>query len=243
MGADPGKKNTEKEDNRSENIHKGHRSRLRKRYLTTGLAGFDDHQILEMLLFYAYPMKDMNEKAHKLIEQFGDLQNMMSSDAAALMRAGLNESAVVLLKLIPDICSNCFQQTMKRERYDSPEKLKALFEGYFNTRRKEEFVAACFYNDLTLAGMKPISEGSPSDAPADLHMIISFAVSCGSTLVVLSHNHPDTAAKPSQSDLAVTMAIKNCLSSMGLTLMDHIIIGIGDGDAVSLRENAAFQIF
>ncbi|MBQ4312554.1 MAG: hypothetical protein II773_13285, partial [Oscillospiraceae bacterium] len=212
MGADSGKKNTGKEDNKSGNIHQGHRSRLRKRYLATGLSGFDDHQILEMLLFYAYPMKDMNEKAHKLIEQFGDLQNMMSADAGTLMKAGLNENAAVLLKMIPDICSKCFEQTMKRERYDSPEKLKALFSGYFNSAKKEEFVAACFYNDLTLAGMKQVSEGTPSDAPTALHMIISFAVSCGSTLVVLSHNHPGISAKPSQSDLAVTMGIKNFLA-------------------------------
>lgn len=241
MGADSGNKNTGKEDNKSSNIHQGHRSRLRKRYLATGLTGFDEHQILELLLFYAYPRVDMNEKAHELIKQFGDLQNMMSSDAGTLMKAGLNENAAVLLKLIPDICSNCLEQTMKRERYDSPEKLKALFAGYFNSRKKEEFVAACFYNDLTLAGMKQVSEGSPSETPANLHMIISFAVGCGSTLVVLSHNHPGTSANPSESDLAVTLGIKNRLAAMELTLMDHIIIG--DEDAVSLRENAAFQIF
>ena len=41
-------------------MHEGHRERLRKRFLLEGLETFEDHQVLELLLFYAIPRKDTN---------------------------------------------------------------------------------------------------------------------------------------------------------------------------------------
>ena len=55
-------------------LHEGHRARLRARFEETGLAGFQPHEILEMLLFYAIPRRDTNELAHRLMDTFGSLQ-------------------------------------------------------------------------------------------------------------------------------------------------------------------------
>jgi len=54
-------------------IHQGHRERLRVRFLEEGLDGFEDHQVLELLLFYAIPRTDTNPIAHRLINRFGTL--------------------------------------------------------------------------------------------------------------------------------------------------------------------------
>ena len=36
-------------------VHEGHRARIKKRFLEEGLDAFDEHQVLELLLFYAIP--------------------------------------------------------------------------------------------------------------------------------------------------------------------------------------------
>ena len=58
------------------NLHHGHRERLRKRFMQYGGADFSDHELLEMLLFYAIPRKNTNELAHFLINEFGSLRGV-----------------------------------------------------------------------------------------------------------------------------------------------------------------------
>ena len=55
-------------------LHDGHRQRCKQRFLRAGAEGFDDHQLLELLLFYAIPRCDTNETAHRLLKRFGSLQ-------------------------------------------------------------------------------------------------------------------------------------------------------------------------
>ena len=50
------------------NEHSGHRRRMRERFLSHGLDNFDDHNVLELLLFYALPRQDTNRLAHRLME-------------------------------------------------------------------------------------------------------------------------------------------------------------------------------
>ena len=58
-------------------IHAGHRERVRQRYLETGLKGFDDVNVLELLLFYAMPRQDTNPIAHALLDRFGSLHGVL----------------------------------------------------------------------------------------------------------------------------------------------------------------------
>ena len=54
-----------------EKLHAGHRARLRKRFFEEGLDAFEDHQVIELLLFYAIPRRDTNEIAHLLLRRYG----------------------------------------------------------------------------------------------------------------------------------------------------------------------------
>ena len=59
-----------------ENIHQGHREKMRQRFLKSGLEGFADHEALELLLYYAIPRRDTNELAHRLLKQFDMMQQL-----------------------------------------------------------------------------------------------------------------------------------------------------------------------
>lgn len=81
-------------------VHDGHRDRKRQQFLTSGPDPFADHELLEVLLYYAVPRKDTNPIAHELINRFGSLQAVFAAPAAELERVpGLGRNAAVLLIL------------------------------------------------------------------------------------------------------------------------------------------------
>ena len=65
-------------------IHEGHRARMRTKLMESGERVFADHELLEVLLYYAIPRRDTNELAHRLLEQFGSLQGVLSASAQEL---------------------------------------------------------------------------------------------------------------------------------------------------------------
>jgi DNA repair protein RadC len=85
-----------------ENLHAGHRDRLRKRFIEEGLDAFEDHQALELLLFFALPRRDTNELAHGLLRRYGSLSAVLDADPVDLARTeGIGETAASLLSLVP----------------------------------------------------------------------------------------------------------------------------------------------
>ena len=78
-------------------LHDGHRQRSKRRYLALGAEGLEDHQLLELLLFYAVPRQDTNETAHRLIQRFGSLQGVLHAAPEELTSVeGVGENAAVM---------------------------------------------------------------------------------------------------------------------------------------------------
>ena len=90
------------------NPHVGHRERLRKRYLASGLDSFADHEVLELLLFQFLPYRDTNEIAHALIDKFGSLPNVLDATAEQLMTVkGISNVTAVNLSLLKQVFFRC----------------------------------------------------------------------------------------------------------------------------------------
>lgn len=90
--------------NKQKPLHAGHRSRMRRRFLTNGLDGFSDHEVLELLLFYAVPRQDVNPMAHLLLDQFGSLPGVLSASEEELCTVrGVGPKIARFLTLIPDV--------------------------------------------------------------------------------------------------------------------------------------------
>lgn len=94
----------ERKPKRSSQLHAGHRSRVRRRFLASGLDSFQDHEVLEFLLFYAVPRRDVNEMAHILIDRFGSLQGVLDAPAEELCAIpGMGPKTANFLNLIPEV--------------------------------------------------------------------------------------------------------------------------------------------
>ncbi|MCG8614800.1 MAG: hypothetical protein MI802_01180, partial [Desulfobacterales bacterium] len=64
----------------------GHRKRLRERFLASGLSGFQDYEVLELLLSLNTPRKDTKQAAKDLIDIFGSLHRVLEASTRDLCR-------------------------------------------------------------------------------------------------------------------------------------------------------------
>ena len=67
-------------------IHSGHRQRLRARAMYSQLNCMPPHEVLEFLLTYVIPVRDVNVPAHLLINHFGSLGNVVHADPKELIK-------------------------------------------------------------------------------------------------------------------------------------------------------------
>jgi hypothetical protein len=93
----------------------GHRERLKARFIAGDEGAYTDEALLELLLTYAIPQKDVQPLAKKLIATFGSLSDVLSADITTLCKQeGIKEHSAVLLKLIDWIRKHEYQEDGKQ---------------------------------------------------------------------------------------------------------------------------------
>lgn len=224
------------------NVHEGHRIRMRKRFRETGFNGFEEHQIIELLLFYTCPRRDTNGLAHELINKFGSISGVMDASYEELTAVkGVSEATATLFKIIPKFLPVYYNSRSCGRVYDDSDKLKELFEPYFVGLTHEEFRLACFDNNLRLVSNILIDTGSPSGAPVNMRKLTEEVFRAKSVNIAIAHNHPKGVPVPSESDICATRTISTTMRSLGVKLLDHIIVG--ELSSASMRDCAVMNIF
>ncbi len=94
------------------NVHENHRFRLKKRAISHGIASLEDHEILESILFFPIKRSNTNELSHHLINKFGSLENVLSTDTADLEKFGLSTTTAVWLSNFSEICRICTKEQL-----------------------------------------------------------------------------------------------------------------------------------
>lgn len=209
-----------------ENLHQGHRQRVRARYIKEGLDAFQDHQVLEMLLFYSIPRKDTNELAHKMLQEYGSLVNLFEAHPLDIVkRCGVNEITAVLLSLIPSL-SRRYNQRKWGEKPDLSDSSRA---GKYATSLFIGKTYECFYvicldaqNRVNCADL--VHEGTINETPVYPRIIVEKALLHKANSIILAHNHPGGSLRPSSADIEVTHKIKDALNHIKINVVDHIIV-------------------
>ena len=220
-------------------IHDGHREKMRRRFLETGLAGFADHEALEFLLFYAIPRRDTNALAHQLLERFGALEMVLSAPVEDLQKVeGMGESAALLLRLVPMLTERSRRKEDAPVILNSTEKAGNYMLCRFDGKKNELVYELCLDRKGKLLASKLLTKGDVNGAELNIRKLVGNALLTNASAVILSHNHPSGVALPSGEDFATTDRVRTALESVGVQLVDHIIVA--DGDFVSMRDSGYF---
>ena len=221
----------------TESIHKGHRERLKQRFLEEGLDNFTEIQVLELLLFYAIPRSDTNPIAHSLLDHFGSLSQVLEADVEELKKVpGVKDHAATLLALVIDLCRyyqvNCAQQTEILTTLDACGKY--LVPRFFGRTRETVFLL-CLDAKCKVLCCKEIGEGSVNTASISVRKVVETALAANATTVILAHNHPSGIAVPSNEDIQTTQRIAAALRTVEIHLADHIVVA--EEDYVSMVQS------
>ncbi len=218
-------------------IHDGHRERLKKQFREGGLDHFTDYQILELLLFYIIPRRDTNPIAHRLIDRFGSLSQVLEAPTEELEKVeGIGPNAALLLSLITEVArvymvNRAEKQTMLNSIEECGQYLKSFFIG----RRVEMVYLLCLDAKCKVLSCREVGEGGVNSANVPIRKIVELALSQNASSVVLAHNHPSGLALPSEEDISTTRRVAAALSTVDIPLVDHIIVA--DDDFVSLVQS------
>ncbi|HZJ82865.1 MAG TPA: DNA repair protein RadC [Clostridia bacterium] len=210
----------------SKNVHAGHRQRVKTRYLTEGLDAFQDHQVLELLLFYSIPMRDTNEMAHRMIREFGSLAGLFEADAKDIAkRCKVTEHTAILISLIPSLSRRYFTAKWgDKPVVNSTAKAGEYAVSLMMGRIYEVFYVICLdtQNRVNYADM--VHEGTINEAAIYPRIIVETALRHQANSVILAHNHPGGSIQPSRADINVTKRIVTALGSISIKVLDHIVV-------------------
>ncbi len=224
-------------------LNDGHRERLRRRFRNEGLDSFEPHEVLELLLFYVIPRSNVNHIGHRLINRFGSLAGVFNASYDELMTVdGIGEHAALYLKIMPAVCRRYLLSSVQDKGITPLSNSSLAHEyaaPYFIGRTVETLYVICLNNSGIPVECCYISEGTINATQVDMRKIVEAVVRNNAVAAILCHNHPDGIARPSPEDIAVTKKAGEILESIGVVLLDHLILV--DGDFVSFHDTVDME--
>ena len=222
--------------------HDGHRERLKKRFLNSP-DSFENHELLELILFYAIPRKNTNETAHKLLARFGSVKGILDANIDALTEVeDIGPNAALYIKAIAKLLSKYEYTERKGDGLlKTPATLSIFLRSLFIGTQNEASYILFFDNSKKLITCEKIGEGFSMEHTLSLRKIASSALSSNASFAILAHNHPNGRALPSGEDIHATNRIKSLLESLGVSLMEHFIVAQDDCVPI-LNRNSAIML-
>ena len=202
---------------------------MREKLRNGGGEALADHEILEMLLFYSIPRVNTNETAHRLLERFGGMSELMNAKRHELVTVpGIGEQSADLILLMSEYFRRAdieFEKAPKlfKDLDDVGRYVVKLLDGL----SRERVIVLLLNNNYRLIATHQISEGSVNCSSVDIRQIMEYAILAKASHIVLAHNHPDPILIPSQEDESVSISLMHAASTLGLNLWEHILVSDG----------------
>ncbi len=224
----------------SESIHTGHRERLRQRLMTFGADALCEHELLELILFYAIPRINTNDIAHCLVSEFGTVNNILNAEHSELEKVkGVGSSTADFIRIMHDMCADYETLPPNNENLPDSASLCNYFTGYFENAAPDLCLLLSLNNDLTAAERTSISASSIMSGNSEIKRIAASLLRSGCSRIALGITHPDRPPVPDEDDFAIARFIAERLEPIGIILEDCVICG--GKKSFSMKQSGAFS--
>ena len=213
---------------------KGHRQRVKERFLKTGFDNWQDYEILELALFYVISQKDTKKMAKNLLNVFGSLKELLNTDYTELKEKfkdidGVGKEVACLFRFLKEFAVKYSELKIKDKRkLSSPQEVVEFLKNRIGSCDEEKMYAIFLDASNNVLDLKKISEGSVSRSAVYPGKIAKEAVLIKKVRSVIVANHPGGICKPSQNDIIATEAVQKALKAVEVVLLDHIIVTASD---------------
>ena len=212
--------------------YRGHRERLRARFLKAGADAVADYELLELVLFGAIPQKDLKPLAKELLATFGSFAEAISAPVERLEKIdGLGPASIVQLKAVQAAATRLTRGEIRRRPVLSSWSAVLDYCRTSMAFAEKELFRILFLDKRNQMIADEVQQtGTVDHTPIYPREVVKRALELSATAIILVHNHPSGDPTPSRADVQMTQAIIEVARPLGIAVHDHIIVG-KDGHA------------
>jgi len=205
---------------------KGHRKRLRERFLQGGLDGFLDYEIVELLLTLGTPRKDCKPIAKEATKKFCGLRGVLEAAPEELRQIkGLGPHNIFGLKFFQALSTHYAKEKLpKKITFDSPQVVANFLQEKIGREKKEHFYILALDSRNNLIKMNNVSTGTLDASLVHPREVFKEAIQSSAAQVIIAHNHPSGDPEPSEGDLVITNRLVEAGKILEIAVVDHIIV-------------------
>ena len=202
----------------------GHRSRLRERMLKEGLSNFQDHEVLELLLFQYLPYKDTNKIAHNLLQKFGSFAGVLNASPEQLMTVdGISQVTACNLAVLKEVFQRYRVSDAKKKTLSGLSSIIKYAQLLIAESYTERLVVVYVDHSTSFLYQEEFTSDSADEINVDSKKIVATAMRVNAAGVILFHCHVKGVCKPSAADVRFTEKLYFALASIDLVLLEHMI--------------------
>ena len=143
-----------------EQMHGGHRERMREKYISGGLEVLADHEVIELLLYYPIRRRNVNHDAHELLKDWPLRSLSGLSEEKLLGRPGIGERTALFLSLAGAAAgryaSGRIEKGIKIGTYGASSSIAKRLLG---EEKEERWIMMCLNAQCRLQGMVTLARG------------------------------------------------------------------------------------
>ena len=217
----------DKQENQPEDIHRGHRRRLRDKFLKSGLAGFHDYEIVELLLSLGTPRRDCKAAAKEAIKRFQTLRGVLEAAPEDLQQIdGVGAYSAFGIKLVQEVAREFLRaKILEKPFYRSSQEVFDYLYHSMRGLKKEVFKVIYLNAQNQIIDTIDLSEGTVNASVVSPREVIEVAIRNSGTSLIFVHNHPSGNPEPSNNDKGLTRELVYAGKLLRLRVLDHIVIG------------------
>ena len=205
----------------------GHRQRLQDKFLTYGLSGFHDYEVVELLLTLGTPRKDCKDAAKAALKQFKSIQGVFEASAKDLCRVkGIGPKNIFGVKLIKAAAERYLEKKLiSKDPINNSQELFDFLNMRIGERNRECFLVIFLNAKNKVSATEILFEGTLTASSVYPREVIRAALDHDAAALIFAHNHPSGDPNPSQEDVAVTRQLVFACRIMGISVHEHLVIG------------------
>jgi DNA repair protein RadC len=205
-----------------------HRARVRARFRRLGPDGFDEAELLELLLFRSIPRRDTKPVARALLKRFGTLAAVINAPPALLCEiAGVGEAVAFDLGVAGAIAKAAIRAEVPKGNniLGSWDRVLAHVRAAMAHEEREQFRVLFLNKKNALIADEIQQRGTIDHTPVYPREVVKRALELSASALILVHNHPSGDPTPSAADIEMTHKIREIAAGLEIAVHDHLIVG------------------
>ncbi|MBK5968746.1 MULTISPECIES: RadC family protein [Thiorhodovibrio] len=211
--------------------------RPREKLLALGAEALTDAELLAIFLRTGVPGKSAVDLARELLATYGGLVGLLSASQADFCSGkGLGVAKFAQLRAVLEMSRRYLREELcERDAITSPEATRRYLKMRLRGYPYEVFAGLFLDNRHRVLEYQELFRGTIDGASVHPREVVRAAMNCNAAAVIFAHNHPSGVAEPSQADIRITERLRNALDYVDVRVLDHIIIGEGEGTSFAER--------